>query len=178
MKTFGKRGRYLTIVTTLNLLSSFFDKIKKVIGKFKDEAAGKPILKFVGLKIKMYSYTKEEYKIVKLEITKVDDRFKFQMVKAREDEKCIKKYEETGDKKVKGIKKNVNKKEITHSDYGDTLFKGKKMYHQMQGIRSERHQISSYHLNKVSLSPFDDKRYILNDGITSFAYKNKKIEKQ
>ena len=31
-------------------------KIKKVIGKFKDEAAGKPIIEFVGLKSKMYSY--------------------------------------------------------------------------------------------------------------------------
>ena len=31
-------------------------KIKKVIGKFKDEAAGKPIIEFVGLKSKMYSF--------------------------------------------------------------------------------------------------------------------------
>jgi len=50
------------------------------------------------------------------------------------------------------------------------------MHHQMQSSRSERHQISSYHLNKVSLSPFDDKRYILNDGITSYAYGNKKLK--
>ena len=51
------------------------------------------------------------------------------------------------------------------------------MHHQMKSIRSELHQISSYHLNKVSLSRFDDKRYILNDGITSYAYGNKNIEK-
>jgi len=50
------------------------------------------------------------------------------------------------------------------------------MYHQIRSIRSDLHQISSYHLNKVSLSPFDDKRYILNDGITSFAYGNKNIK--
>ena len=37
-------------------------------------------------------------------------------------------------------------------------------------IRSINHQISSYELNKVSLSCFDDKRYISNDGINSFAY--------
>jgi len=42
----------------------------------------------------------------------------------------------------------------------------------MRSIRSELHQISSYHLNKVSFSPFDDKRYILDDGITSYAYGN------
>ena len=34
----------------------FFNENKKVIGKFKDETAGKPILEFVGLKSKMYSY--------------------------------------------------------------------------------------------------------------------------
>ena len=34
----------------------FFKNNKKVIGKFKDEAAGNPITEFVGLKRKMYSY--------------------------------------------------------------------------------------------------------------------------
>jgi len=50
------------------------------------------------------------------------------------------------------------------------------MHHQMRSIRSHFHQISSCHFNKVSLSPFDDKRYILNDGITSFAYGHKKLK--
>ena len=37
--------------------SPYFDKTnKKVIGKFKDEAAGVPICEFVGLRSKMYSY--------------------------------------------------------------------------------------------------------------------------
>ena len=31
---------------------------KKVIGKFKDEAAGIPIVEFIGLRSKMYSYVK------------------------------------------------------------------------------------------------------------------------
>jgi len=47
----------------------FFKENKKVIGKFKDEAAGEPILEFVGLKSKMYSYIKEEYEKVQLQIT-------------------------------------------------------------------------------------------------------------
>ena len=39
--------------------SPYFDKTnKKIIGKFKDEAAGVPITEFVGLKSKMYSYVK------------------------------------------------------------------------------------------------------------------------
>ena len=44
------------------------------------------------------------------------------------------------------------------------------MHHQMKTIRSELHQISSYRLNKVSLCPFDDKRYIFSDGISCYAY--------
>ena len=39
--------------------SPYFDKTnKKVIGKFKDEAAGVPICEFIGLRSKMYSYIK------------------------------------------------------------------------------------------------------------------------
>jgi len=40
-------------------------KTKKGIGKFKDEAACKPILEFMGFKNKMYSYDKEDYENVK-----------------------------------------------------------------------------------------------------------------
>ena len=41
--------------------SPFYDKEnKKVIGKFKDEAAGATITEFVGLRSKMCSYVKED----------------------------------------------------------------------------------------------------------------------
>ena len=79
-------------------------------------------------------------------------------------------------KKAKGIRKNVVKKEIKHQDYKDVLFNNKIMHHQMNTIRSELHQINSYHLNKVSLSPYDDKRYLLDDGKTSYAYGHYKID--
>jgi len=49
------------------------------------------------------------------------------------------------------------------------------MYHKMKTIKSEEHQLGSYELNKASLSCFDDKRYISNDGITSYAYGHYKI---
>ena len=40
--------------------SPYYNKInKKVIGKFKDEAAGIPIVEFIGLRSKMYSYVKD-----------------------------------------------------------------------------------------------------------------------
>ena len=45
----------------------------------------------------------------------------------------------------------------------------------MKGIRSECHQVSSYQFNKISLSCYDDKRYIHNDGITGYACGHYKI---
>jgi len=56
-------------------------------------------------------------------------------------------------KKAKGVKKNVIKNNINHSDYQDVLDNNKTLHHQMNTIRSESHQINSYHINKVSLSP-------------------------
>ena len=123
--------------------SPYFDKTnKKVIGKFKDEAAGVPIYEFVGLRSKMYSYMKDNQK---------------------------------GEKTAKGIKKNIIKNNITHLNYKDTLFNGEQMMHKMKTIRSDRHQLGSYEINKVSLSCFDDKRYIHEDGITSYAYGHRNI---
>ena len=124
--------------------SPYFDKTnKKVIGKFKDEAAGIPIIEFIGLRSKMYSYIKDNNK---------------------------------GGKTAKGIKKNVIKNNITHDNYKSTLLNNDQMYHKMKTIRSENHELSSYEINKVSLSCFDDKRYIHEDGKTSYAYGHKNIK--
>ena len=118
--------------------SPYFDKTnKKVIGKFKDEAAGIPITEFVGLRSKMYSYIKDNKKVGKT---------------------------------AKGIKKNIIKNNIKHEDYKNVLINNKQIHHTMKTIRSSKHQLGSYEINKVSLSCFDDKRYIANDGINSFSY--------
>ena len=77
---------------------------------------------------------------------------------------------DTGGKTAKGIKKNVIKKNIHHEDYKNVLFNNKQIHHEMKTIRSQKHQLGSFELNKISLSCFDDKRYIHNDGITSHAY--------
>ena len=80
-------------------------------------------------------------------------------------------------KTAKGIKKYVIKKDISHANYKETLFNSQQMYHTMKTIRSQNHQLGSYEINKVSLSCFDDKRYILNDGISSYAYGHYNIKK-
>ncbi|MEW8688314.1 MAG: hypothetical protein AB2556_21085, partial [Candidatus Thiodiazotropha sp.] len=40
-------------------------------------------------------------------------------------------------------------------------------------LRSERHRIYGQHLNKVSLSPFDSKRWIAEDRVDTLAYGHK-----
>ena len=63
-------------------------------------------------------------------------------------------------KTAKGIKKNIIKNNIKHEDYKNVLINNKQIHHTMKTIRSINHQLGSYELNKVSLSCFDDKRYI------------------
>ena len=52
-------------------------------------------------------------------------------------------------KTVKGIKKNIIKKDIEHENYKDVLFNNKQVYHKMKTIRSQRHQLGSYEINKT-----------------------------
>ena len=93
------------------------------------------------------------------------------------DQRCIAilKTTKKEERPPKESKKNVIKKSIMHEDYRETLFNNKQMHHKMKTIRSQNHELSSYEINKVSLSCFDDKRYIHEDGITSHAYGHKKI---
>ncbi len=81
-----------------------------------------------------------------------------------------------GGRTAKGVKKNTIKKDIKHENYKETLFENKQMYHKMKTIRSKNHQLGSYEINKVSLSCFDDKRYIHDNGVDSYAYWHYKIK--
>ena len=48
--------------------------------------------------------------------------------------------------------------------------------HSMKTIRSHKHNIKSSEITKCSLSCFDNKRYILKDGITTLAYGHYEIK--
>ena len=80
------------------------------------------------------------------------------------------KADEKNIKKAKGVKRNVVKKKITHEQYKETLFGAKQQRHGMNILRSEGHEIYGMHMNKISLSPFDSKRWIDDDGIQTKAY--------
>ena len=80
-------------------------------------------------------------------------------------------------KKAKGVNKSVVKK-IRHKEFVDVLFNKKIIRHKMKRIRSKVHRIGTYDVCKISLSCFDDKRYILDYGINSLAYFYKDIKSQ
>ena len=44
------------------------------------------------------------------------------------------------------------------------------MRHKIKRIENKLHGIGTYDVCKISLSWFDDKKYILDDGINSLAY--------
>lgn len=117
---------------------------KKVIGKFKDELNGRVMYEHVGLRSKMYASRSE-----------VDPNNK-------EKSEFI--------KKSKGVKKSVVEHEIQFEDYVECLRQNKELLHTMNTIRSYNHNLYSVELNKISLSPHDNKRYILKDGISTLPW--------
>lgn len=88
----------------------YSDRNKKVIGKFKDEAGGIPIVEFVGLRSKMYSYTKESG---------------------------------NGGITAKGVKRYVIKNKLTHDDFKNVIKHSEQMRHNMNTIRSRKHNIGT-----------------------------------
>ena len=114
---------------------------KKVLGKFKDESAGREICEFIALRPKMYSI----------------------LYKSGVEEK-----------RVKGVKKSAIQ-EMRHALFRSTLLENKFVYKTFDTMRSLKHKVYVISQKKLSLSPFEDKRYLLQDGIHSMAYGNCKI---
>ena len=64
---------------------------------------------------------------------------------------------------------------ITYQDYKDTLFNKETKIDSTKQIRSFDNKLYTVKLSKTSLSPYDDKRYILKNGINSLPYGHYKI---
>ena len=78
-------------------------------------------------------------------------------------------------KEVKKAKRVIRgaAENASHKKFVDFLFSGKVVRHSMKRIQSKFRRIGTYNLSKISLSCFDYKRYILDDGINSLAYFHK-----
>ena len=68
--------------------------------------------------------------------------------------------------------------------FKDVLSNDKIIKHKMKRIQSKKHKLGTYEIDKIFLSCFEDKRYVLDDGIRTlpYFYKNrvtscKEIEK-
>ena len=121
-------------------------KNKKVLGKFKDERGGKIMTKFVALRAKTYSFLINEYTDEDYEKNRIVN------------------------KKAKGTKKCVVKREILFNNYIDSLFKNKILYRSQHRFKSNHHKVYTEEVNKIALSSNDDKRIQAFDKVTTYPY--------
>lgn len=73
-------------------------------------------------------------------------------------------------KRAKGIKIHVVKNNIDRDNYYNALFNNQINFNHFKQIRSFNHEIFTTHINKIGLCSYDDKRYILDDGINTRAH--------
>jgi hypothetical protein len=117
-------------------------KNQMVVGKMKDEAEAHIITEVVALRPKMYSYKK--LKSIEVEL-----------------------YDET--KRAKGIGRAVMK-DIHFDDYKAQLDEAHENHVTMYRIGHKRHHLYTFQQRKRGLCAYDDKRYLLDDGISTLAH--------
>ena len=101
---------------------------------------------FVGLRAKTYSYIIDGYN--------------------DEDYKKI----EIINKKAKGMKKCIIKRELMFDNYKESLFDNKIILKSQQRFRSDHHRVYTEEVNKIALSSNDDKRLQTFDKVTTYPY--------
>ena len=102
--------------------------------------------KFCALRAKTYSFLIDEYTN--------DDYEKNNIV----------------NKKAKGTKKCVIKREILFNNYVDSLFKNEVLLRSQHRFRSDHHKVYTEEVNKIALSSNDDKRIQTFDRVTTYPY--------
>ena len=71
-------------------------------------------------------------------------------------------------KKTKGVIRNIVAI-MSHNEYKHALLNKKCLRHLINRIQSKDHRIETYEINKISLSSFDDKIVIHNNGYDGLA---------
>ncbi len=119
---------------------------KKVIGKMKDETSGDPIIEFVGLRPKMYSF-----------------------VTVKEDNELVEKHTTKGNQKAAS-------KLLRHIDFRLQLDLPHENYVVNRRFANRLHQVYTQKCEKRGLCAYDDKRYMKVDGVHTLAYGHKDIK--
>ena len=86
-------------------------------------------------------------------------------------------YDGGNKKTAKGVISEVKKQQITHEDFKTALYRQKQFIHKGTKILQEKHQLYTADVNKVTLSPFNDKKWITRDGdiFKSYSFGNIQI---
>jgi hypothetical protein len=128
-----------------------FDKSNnKVIGKFKDEEAGKQIIEFIGLRSKCYSYMTDDIK---------------EHIKAKGIKKYITKNKDTSNDEYY----------LNHQNYYNCLFERNNKKITQNTFRSKGHQLYTISTTKTGISYNDDKTHILDNNIDCLTFGHNKI---
>ena len=59
------------------------------------------------------------------------------------------------------------------NEFKDVLFNKKIIRHEMKRIQAKKHRIGTYEIDKISLSCFYDKRFVLDNRVNTLAYFHK-----
>jgi len=114
----------------------------RVLGTFKSETGSVAPKEFVGLRAKMHS-----------------------LHVPGDPSKCH--------KKAKGIQKHYVRKKVRHEQYVEVLRNvRRKTTCKFRAFRSTNHVVNTVQIAKLCLCAFDDKRYILDDGVHTLAYRH------
>jgi hypothetical protein len=84
--------------------------------------------------------------------------------------------EKENKKTAKGLQKCVLNKYITHDIYRDVIHNQNVLSTKMKRIQSKQHKLQTVELTKLIFHPFDDKRYILDNGIDTLPFGHYSIE--
>jgi hypothetical protein len=144
---------------------------KKVIGKFKEECNGKVIEEIICIRSKVYSE----------KIINISDQFhKYEANNNLDEYYDIMESEKNGKvvKKLKGITHVVIKNYLTFNNYYNCLLDEEDQYNDVITMNSKKHEMGIYKTNKKSLSAFDDKRYMLKDGINTLPHCKKEVRER
>ena len=141
----------------------------------KDECKGIPIDEAVCLKPKMYSVLPVGHD-PKMPKTEADFEKELEEEESRKSQNIKDWQKKHGIQKAKGVKKSVVKRELRHDKFLECLKTRKITRHDMYGLRSYDHQIYLERVNKIGLNPYDNKRWILSDGIRTLPYGHWRIK--
>ena len=99
-----------------------------------------------------------------------DSNKKFEIAEVKRLKGSDKKFLITEVKKLKGIQKCVVKRNISFDHYKSCLLNEETHLATNVSLQSRLHQVSTMRVRKVAMTPYDDKRYLLEDGIESLPY--------